>query len=235
MVGNLLMATSRDFKQSVIREALRERGCFEAPANMLWGGMFTAVPGGLPLTTRAAQSSAGPKVIAASVALTAEVLELQNTVYARPRRIAQRTTFAFSGNPKEWTPGTPMHCLSGPEARLAVVMAVHWDVGKPNALAAWMDAVTSAPVEIRMIPEGNLVAEHIVAQEIIDSCAQAVSLTVPRRALLVSAALQSADSDVAAVEKLYGLLPSKLQPLAQPLLLSLAFWPQSLRRIRGPS
>ena len=51
-MGNLLTAPARAFDLEGFQTALRERGSYEVAANMLWGGRFLAVPGGLPLVVR---------------------------------------------------------------------------------------------------------------------------------------------------------------------------------------
>ena len=162
-----------------------------------------------------------------------EVLQLRDTVFAKPCRILQKTVFAVTCCPKEWGPETPMYCLSGPEARLAVLLSVHRDAGNPSKLAAWTEAVTSAAVEFRRVADKDVVAEYLVTQEALNSHNLATLLTVPRRVLLVGAVLREHEEFVAgsnAVAKLYSsrhlqavvpkaVASSDFQPHAQLLLL----------------
>jgi hypothetical protein len=146
--------------------------------------------------------------------LSVEVLRLRDTVFANPCQIVQKTIFAVECDPKEWTTETPMPCLSGPEARLAVLLGVHRDAGNPRKLAAWTHAVTSAPLEFRRVASQDVVAEYVVAQEALNAHNTATHLTVPRRVLLVAAVLrehQESDAGRAAVEGLYA--SRRLQPL----------------------
>ena len=148
----------------------------------------------------------------------AEVHELRDTVYAFPRSIVQKTVFAVTARPEEWSANTLMTCLSGPEARAAVLLSVHRDSCQPARLSAWAEAVTSAAVEFRRVPDSDLVTEYVVLQEIIEAFRRATSLTVPHQALLVSAALRQSPAGVDQCTKLFKQLPLT-EPPAQPLLI----------------
>ena len=139
--------------------------------------------------------------------LPAEVLQLRDGVFAHPRQIVQKTIFAVACHPNEWTAETHMFCLSGPEARLAVLLSVHRDATDPVKLEAWKLAVTSASLEFRWVAQqDDVVAEYVIAQEALNAHNVATLLTVPRRVLLVTAILRQhkeSEDGLAAVEKLY--------------------------------
>lgn len=155
------------------------------------------------------------------------MLQLRDTVFAQPCRIVQKTIFAVTCCPKEWTAETTMFCLSGPEARLAVLLSVHRDASNPSKLAAWMSAVTSAPVEFRRVASKEVVAEYVIAQEALNAHNRATLLTVPRRVLLVAAVLREHGESAAgraAVEKLYS--SKRLQAIVPRAVASSDFQPR---------
>lgn len=51
-IGNLLTAPAQAFDHMRFRQALLECGSCEMAANMLWGGRFLAIPGGVPIAVR---------------------------------------------------------------------------------------------------------------------------------------------------------------------------------------
>ena len=178
--------------------------------------------------------------------LPAEVLQLRDGVFAHPRQIVQKTIFAVACHPNDWTAETHMFCLSGPEARLAVLLSVHRDATDPVKLEAWKLAVTSASLEFRWVAQqDDVVAEYVIAQEALNAHNVATLLTVPRRVLLVTAILRQhkeSEDGLAAVEKLYTskrlkpllwpkeVAASDFQPRAQPFALALP--PVSVRLLK---
>lgn len=209
---------------------------------MLWGDRFLAIPGGLPIAVRVVRAPAsctradllllktGQKLGVPMLTKTkthTEVYELRDTVYASPCSVVHKTVFAVTVHPGEWNISTPMTCLSGVEARLAVLLSVHRDSANSTRLHAWVKAVTSAAVEFRRVPEDSLVSEYVLLQETLDAFQKAASLTVPRQALLVFAALRQGHPAPAAdivdqwAQRRKLSDTRCLEPPAQPLLICL--------------
>lgn len=150
---------------------------------------------------------------------------MRDTVYTSPCSIVQKTVFAVTVRPEEWNTSTQMTCLSGVEARTAVLLSVYRDSCQPARLQAWVKSVTSAAVEFRRVPEDDLVSEYVLLQETLDAFQRAVTLTVPRQALLVSATLRQSHAVAADVDQYaqrHKLSETRrLEPPARPLSLIL--------------